>query len=263
LLSAPPGHVLAAFGASGSPTRLMGGEGRAWLVADTVLKPCDRPAEWNWLAEHLPSVQQEGFRLAPAIRTHDGRWVVDGWCAQRAVVGSHPVVGRWLDVLSACERFHRQVRHLPEPPFLRDRTDPWSAGDRAAWEDARSPDDPMILRLAETRRRVSLRPQFIHGDVTENVLFAEGHEPAIIDIAPYWRPAGFASAVVVADAICWRAADARELLAAVAHIAEFPQLFVRALIYRMTTTVEVSKGTPDLRGYASAVDLALRLANDE
>jgi hypothetical protein len=98
--------------------------------------------------------------------------------------------------------------------------------------------------------------------MSENVLFAEEHEPAIIDITAYWRPAGLASAVIVADAICWRAADARELLAAVAHIEEFPQLFLRALIYRMTTTVEVSRRAGDLEGYRSAVDLALELAKD-
>jgi uncharacterized protein (TIGR02569 family) len=178
------------------------------------------------------------------------------------MVGGHPVEGRWVDVLSACERFHREVRHLPEPPFLPDRRDPWSVGDRVAWEEAGSPEHPAILRLVEARRRVSLVPQFIHGDMSENVLFAAGHEPAIIDISPYWRPAGFASAVIVADAICWRAADARELLATVAHIDEFPQLFLRALIYRMTTTVEFSRRAADLDGYRSAVDLALQLAKD-
>jgi uncharacterized protein (TIGR02569 family) len=262
VIEPPPGQVLAAFGAAGRPARLAGGQGRAWLVGNTVFKPCEMPEEWNWLAQHLPRVRQEGFRLAPSIRANDGRWVVDGWCAQGAVVGSHPVEGRWLDVLSACERFHGQVRDLPKPPFLLHRTDPWAVGDRVAWGEALPPDYPSILRLLEATRKILLRPQFIHGDMTENVLFAEGHEPAVIDIAPYWRPAGFASAVVVADAICWRAADARELLAAVAHIEEFPQLFVRALIYRMTTTAEVSRKATDLGGYRSAVDLALRLAKD-
>ena len=131
-----------------------------------------------------------------------------------------------------------------------------------AWGEADPPDHQPIVRLAEVRRRVLLRPQLIHGDMTENVLFAEGHDPAIIDIAPYWRPAGFASAVVVADAICWRAADPAALLAAVAHVEEFPQLLVRALIYRMTTTVEAAAGAADLDGYRLAVDLALQLAED-
>lgn len=261
-MRAPSNRVLDAFGMTGTPVRLRGGEGRAWLVGDAVLKPSERPVEWNWLAEHLPTVRQEGFRLASPIRADDGRWVVHGWCAQRAVVGNHAVAGRWPDVLSVCEKFHRQVRDLPEPPFLLERRDPWSAGDRVAWGEAAPPAQPLILRLLEVSREVVLPSQLIHGDMSENVLFAEGHDPAIIDIAPYWRPAGFASAVVVADALCWRAADARELLQEVAHIEQFRQLFVRALIYRMTTTAEASKGRVDLERYRSAVDLALRLAAD-
>ena len=98
--------------------------------------------------------------------------------------------------------------------------------------------------------------------MSENVLFAEGQDPAVIDISPYWRPAGFASAVVVADAICWRAADPEVLLDAVAGVEDFPQLLVRALIYRMTTTVESARGAGNLEGYQPAVDLALRLVDD-
>ena len=32
--------------------------------------------------------------------------------------------------------------------------------------------------------------QLIHGDLTENILFAEGLSPAVIDFSPYWRPVG-------------------------------------------------------------------------
>ena len=257
----PSDQVLRAFGLSGLPERLKGGEGRAWLAGNAVVKPCDARAEWSWLAEHMPTVRQEGFRLAAPLRAFDGRWVVDGWCAQTTIAGSHPADGRWAEVLLACERFHRAVQHLPRPPFLGARTDPWAVGDRVAWEEAAPPAHQPIRQLADVRRKVLLRPQLLHGDMTENVLFAEGHDPAVIDIAPYWRPAGFASAVVVADAICWRAADPEEVLDAVVHVEEFPQLLVRALIYRMTTTVESSKAGADLEGYEFAVDLALRLAS--
>jgi hypothetical protein len=74
----------------------------------------------------------------------------------------------------------------------------------------------------------------IHGDLTGNVLFAPGVAPAIIDLAPYWRPPAFASAIVVADALVWEGADAT-LLEAVAHVERFEQYLLRALVYRAVT----------------------------
>ena len=44
---------------------LSGGEGVAVRAGDLVLKPCDDPVEWAWLGEVLPTVPEDGFRLAP------------------------------------------------------------------------------------------------------------------------------------------------------------------------------------------------------
>ena len=253
--------MLQEFGAGGALESLEGGEGRSWRAGDVVLKPCDDSVEWSWLGEHLPTVHQDEFRLMSPLPARNGRWVVDGWCAQAALAGRHPDPGRWADVLLTGERFHRAVRHLPRPEFIDARTHPWAVGDRVAWEEAESPKgyDPLD-RLLEVRRPLTFLPQLIHGDLTENVLFAEGQDPAVIDVTPYWRPVGYASAVVVADAIAWHEADPEALLDCVAHVDGFPQLFVRALIFRMVTTVEFAQGEPPLAGYQPAVDLAVRLA---
>jgi len=40
-----------------------------------------------------------------------------------------------------------------------------------------------------------------------NVLFHPDLPPAIIDLSPYWRPALFATAIVVIDAMIWEGAD--------------------------------------------------------
>jgi hypothetical protein len=98
----------------------------------------------------------------------------------------------------------------------------------------------------------------IHGDLTDNILFADGMTPAIIDPTPYWRPAGLASAIIVHDAVRWFAADPRPLVAATAHIEGFPQLFVRAAIYRLVTSI-VSE-TVEARGDVPIVELAAELA---
>ncbi len=207
-------------------------------------------------------MEQKGFRLPLPLCANDGRWVVDGWCAQTAADGEHPKDGRWGDVISTGDRFHKAIRHLSRPAFLDDRIDPWTFGDRVAWQEVEPPKGHKALsQLLEMRRPIASCSQLIHGDLTENVLFAEGQPPAVIDVSPYWRPVGFAAAVVVADAVCWRHADPETLFNYISDVEEFLQLLIRALIYRMVTTISVAKGAVDLSGYAPGVNLAMRVAS--
>ena len=106
--------------------------------------------------------------------------------------------------------------------------------------------------------------QLIHGDLGGNVLFHDQLPPAIIDFSAYWRPVGFASAIVVADALVWQDANAR-LLASVSHIDDFGQYLIRALIYRAVTDCLLGREDPVTTGgdddrWAPAVDLACQLA---
>ncbi|HVF07667.1 MAG TPA: hypothetical protein VNC60_03735 [Actinomycetota bacterium] len=252
-------EVFASFGATGDPIWLSGGEGPAWRVGDLVFKQAPSEQEWSWLGAHLPTVREDGFRIALPVPAPGGRWVVDGLCAQTWLAGAHPNAPRWREVLLVCERLHAAMRHLPRPPFLEARTDPWAIGDRVAWGEVDPPvAHAFLARLLTIRRPVELPSQTIHGDLTENVLFHDGLAPAVIDLSVYWRPAGFASAVVVGDAICWANAEPAPLLAATEHLEEFPQLFVRAVIFRLATTLVV--GARGLGPYARVVDLAEELA---
>ncbi|MEP6759064.1 MAG: TIGR02569 family protein [Actinomycetota bacterium] len=252
----PPSAVLEAFGATGDPVALGGGEGRSWCADEVVLKPCDDEVEWRWLGEVLPHVAQDGFRLALPMRSGDGRWVVEGWCAQPLVAGAH--AERWVEVIEVGERFHAAIATLERPPFLDARTNPWSIGDRVAWEELSPPvAHPILERLLGMRRPTTAPSQVIHGDLTENLLFADGLAPAIIDVTPYFRPCGFATAVVIGDAVRWRDADPEPLLAAVSQNPGFPQLFVRAVIYRLVTSLVF--GRSDVGYFESDVALAERL----
>jgi uncharacterized protein (TIGR02569 family) len=259
----PPAAVLTAFGVAGTPLPLAGGEGHSSSAGEVVFKPCLDSVEWAWLGEQLPSVVQEGFRLALPLPARDGRWVVDGWCAQPLLEGRHPGDdGRWVEVLAVGERFHRAVTGLELPEFIAQRTDPWSVGDRVAWEEAEPPvTHPLLERLLDIRRPVQLPAQVIHGDLTENVLFADWLPPAVIDVTPYWRPKEFAAAVVVGDAVCWRGADPEPLIVATSAVAPFPQLLVRAVIYRLVTGLVF--GQSDFDAYAKVVRLAERLATEQ
>jgi uncharacterized protein (TIGR02569 family) len=236
----PAAAVLEAFGlGDGSLSHLGGGEGRTWVANDTVLKPISDTEEAAWVADVMADLPEEGFRVSRPLRSVDGRWAVDGWSAWSRVAGEHDFVGRWHDVIEVGELFHAQLRSVPRPPFLDGRRNPWDAGDRAAWgEESAAVGSPELARLVE-RLQALLRPprlasQLIHGDLPGNVLFADPLPPAVIDFSPYWRPAGFAAAIVVVDAIAWYGAD-ETLLDSTRHIEDMDQLLARAAIYRIVT----------------------------
>jgi uncharacterized protein (TIGR02569 family) len=127
---------------------------------------------------------------------------------------------------------------LARPDFLDARSDPWSCGDRVAWEDAAPEGSEPITRLVGEARRayepVSSPSQVIHGDIGGNVLAAPGLPPGVIDWPPYFRPAAFALAVAAVDALCWAGASPR-LLDDWADLPEWRQLLLRAFVYRTAT----------------------------
>jgi uncharacterized protein (TIGR02569 family) len=262
----PPDHVLAAFGAGGTPVPLAGGRGTAWRVAELVLKPADLTAdEHAWQADVLSTVRARDVRFPLTRRAVDGSLVVDGWAAWTYLVGKHRP-GTWAQAIEIGERFHRAIANLPRPGFLATRTDPWSTGDRVAWGE--SPIEPYrhvphVAELARALRPIDAPSQLIHGDLGGNVLFADGLPPAVIDLSLYWRPTAFASAIVVADALVWEGADA-SLLRAVDHLDGFGQYLARGLIYRLVTAHEGGfepDGAELEARYRPAVELALDLTS--
>jgi uncharacterized protein (TIGR02569 family) len=255
--TAPSKTVRGAFGLVDVPIPLGGGEGRSFRVGEVVLKPCDDPVEWSWLGACLPTLEQDGFRLAMPLPALDGEWVVDGWCAQAAVPGAHEE--RWLDVLRICRRFHRAVASLTRPSFIDARTHPYAVGDRVAWAEIDSPVSyPLLDRLLRLRQPVDLASQVIHGDLTENVLFVDGLLPAGIDVTPYWRPPEYALAIVIGDAVRWRGASADELFAECSDVADLADLFVRAIIFRLVTSLLFD--AREATSYESIVELAEAVA---
>lgn len=236
--SGPPLEVLHAFGVSGVPEVLPGGKGGTWRVGDVVLKPSDGADESRWRAETLAVVQVSAeFRVPRPVPAADGSWLVEGWEAWRVVAGE-PDTARIDEVVRAGSAFHAAVADVPRPDFLDARQDPWSYGDRVAWEEApisgTSAGLELLEPLALARRPVHLPEQIVHGDLAGNVLFADGVAPAIIDWSPYWRPVPWAAAVAVVDALCWYGAGP-QLIGRWSHLPEWGQMLVRALIFRIAT----------------------------
>ena len=246
--------------------RLEGGRGTSWLLGDAVFKPLDRSEEsWAWQAAVFSSISCDGFRVSRPLRARDGSLVVDGWSAGEALEGRHEQ-RRWPEIIAAGERFHAALVNVPRPGFIARYTDPWAIGDRVAWGDlpaAEFPDVKHLTRLVSALRPLAAPSRLIHGDLTGNVLFHDRLPPAIIDLAPYWRPPAYASAIVVGDALVWEGAD-ESILDAVAHIDDFPQYLLRALIYRAVTDRLFRRDEPSRPDeedpYLSAVELACRIA---
>jgi uncharacterized protein (TIGR02569 family) len=262
--SAPPKEVLAAFGFRGAPTPLIGGQGRAWRAGRLVLKPADSTEEaLAWQAGLLEEARLDGVRVARPRRSLGGVFTVNGWSASDLCRGRHEP-RRWSDIIAVGRRFHRALAHAPRPDFLASREDRWAVADRVAWGDASLAPyrrAPHVARLEGCLEPVRATPQVIHGDLTGNVLFAQGLPPAVIDLAAYWRPADYATAVVVADALAWEGADESDFKP-VLDIDQFGQLLARALLYRIIADFVADSDSVEARASASAlpVDLAVRLA---
>jgi len=86
--------------------------------------------------------------------------------------------------------------------------------------------------ISGARKPLSLRPQVVHGDLFGNVLFAGDAAPGIVDFTAFHRPAEWAAAVVVVDALAWGGAD-EGLPKRWSHLAEWSQALLHALLFRL------------------------------
>jgi len=226
------------------------------------MKPTGSVAESGWRADVLSALPDLALvRFARPVPARSGGWTVDGWEAWHAVRGE-PDPTRVEDVLVAGEAFHAAVAGVARPDFLVAREDPWTYAESVAWGELPVDGDlawrVLLERLEQGRRPLALPVQPVHGDLLGNVLFADGLPPAVIDWAVYERPALWASAVVVVDAITWHGAPA----ALVARYADRPgwtQVLVRALLYRIATNVglqRIGAATPEApEAYERVVEL--------
>jgi uncharacterized protein (TIGR02569 family) len=243
-----PRSVTEAFGLTGTPVALAGGEGTSVQIGGSVLKPVDEPVEAAWSAELFSRLEEDGFRLARPLRASNGSWVVDGWAATTLVEGRSGPPGRWSELLSAARAFHKAVRGESRPSFLDHRTHRWALADRVAWGEASVEPVGAVALLLEDLTRL-LRPvreqrnQLVHGDLSGNVLFTPGLPPAIIDFSPYWRPATYAEAITAVDGLLWFDA-ANEVLHLVRRDSESTQLFLRAVIFRLVALNEYARVDP-------------------
>jgi hypothetical protein len=89
---------------------------------------------------------------------------------------------------------------------------------------------------------VDLPDQLIHGDLNpDNILVADDAPPAIIDLAPYWRPAALAVAV-----LAYWIGPYRGNVAILEHfrgITAFDQMLVRAGLWKTLCQSDLGQAT--------------------
>ena len=229
----PPDSVVRLFGTAGRPSRLPGGQGGSWRVGGVVFKRAFGLEEAIWVADTLTSLHCPDVRLPRPVQTTKGTWVADGWVAFEWLAGAHHP-NRWEDVATAGRAFHSALKELDRPSFMDRRVDAWAMGDRHAWDEQRlarpGPVSELVSRLEAAKEPVSAPSQVVHGDLTGNVLFHGSLPPAIIDFCPYFRPVGFASAIIAVAAVAWEQAPT-DLMWRLAD----KQMLLRAAIYRLVT----------------------------
>lgn len=242
----------AAFGARVEEPELLEG-GVAWRCGEdgeVLLKPVANTAEAAWVAQTLDVLQADDVRLSRPMRSTDGRWVVSGWTASRYIAGRPEA--RHDEVVAMSLRLHAATSHLPRPRFLDTRRDVYALADRMAWGEAEFALPPdmggrLYDVLAGSRRPVQLRPQVVHGDLFGNVLFCGNASPGLVDFAPHYRPAEWSAAVAVIDALAWGGSDPA-IVERWSHLAEWPQMLLRALLYRLAVHALHPSGCPEALG---------------
>ncbi|MCQ4121410.1 TIGR02569 family protein [Rhodococcus tibetensis] len=279
----PPQHVCSTFGLREvEPIPLGADWDGGWLCGDVVLSAVADHARAAWSAKVRETLEVDGVRLARPVRSTDGRYVVSGWRADTFIEGTPEP--RHDEVVSMSGRLHAATSQLERPRFLvQPPVAPWAevdvfvAADRAAWEkiplrgakgaeqlETPSPDGrkslELITGLATLRKPVVSPDQLVHGDLFGTVLFSGALAPGITDLTPYWRPAAWAAAVAVVDAISWGGAD-EALIGRWEDLPEWPQMLLRAVLFRLAVHVLHPRSTaeafPGLARTADVVRLLL------
>ncbi len=246
----PSPDIFDLFAVPAHPLPVDGGQGHSVRAGDLVLSPGRDAATAAWLnpvlarlAAQLDHEQPRSLRIAMPIPSRDLRWVIDGWSATRHEPDAQPC--RDLDVLRATARLlhaHLAAVVTTAPSGLDARDDRWARAEQATF-GTEPPLGILGSDLAAEWVVTDLGPdQLVHGDLANNVLLDSSGLPVVIDVAPYWRPALWAEAVVVLDAVLWLGADLGVLGEWTAGARR--QAMLRAALFRLLSDAE-----PDVSRY--------------
>lgn len=237
--------------------------GLGWQSGLVELRPVYDQAESSWILRLLNELSGDDVQVAQPARATDGRQIVGGWMAYRfPAEDDAPTVQRpgFDDLMLTSVKLHQALAHVPRPEFLDQRDDVYAHADRLAWGDEEATLDESgggrwFEILAGSLRPVSVPDQVVHGDLYREVRITAGARPVVVGFRPYFRPAEWASALVVVDAIAFGGADA-SLAAGWSHLAEWPQMLLRAMLFRLACHALDQEADPgDLDGLREAAGI--------
>jgi len=160
-------EIVAAFGVSGEPVLLTGGQDTSYLVENIVFKPTKDTVEASWISQINNGLTSNKFRVPKSFRAKDGSWVYDGWTASEFLQGEHRP-GHYAEAIELSRVFHHALKDVPKPDWFDKKTDVFSLSDRMAWGELPPPDfevaNKPLQRVFGILKHNSLPNQLIHGD---------------------------------------------------------------------------------------------------
>lgn len=259
-----PDHVRGAFGVvDDEAVPVVAGSGTGWLVeaprgVSVILRTVSDTALANWSAKVREQLDVTGLRVSQPVRARDGRHVVSGWRADRALPGRPEA--RADETIAWSARVNEALADVDRPRLVRrPAVRPWSETDLFAFAEAASWDgDPEVdltpgmedrgtpfathraaamlgaKGLIRLRRPVDADTAdgVVHGDLARGLLFDATSEPALTDVVPYARPASWSAAVVAVDHLSWATVDAG-VLGRWQYLEHWPQMVLRAAVFRL------------------------------
>ena len=237
----PNQDILNAFGISGKPILLPGGESTCYRVENVVFKTTKNAGETSWIAEINNNLDSNKFRVPKSIRAKDGSWVFDGWTASEFLQGEHRP-GHYAEAIEVSKVFHKALTDIPKPNWFDQKTDVFAMSDRMAWGKMPIPDFELankpLKKVFSLLRKNHLPNQLIHGDWgVEQILFHDTLPPAVLDMTPYFRPVNYPIADMLISAMVDDGADT-SILDLGNNIKDFDQLVLRAIVFRTCTYIE-------------------------
>lgn len=263
----PSREILNAFGFSGEPVLLSGGEGTCYRVDNAVFKPVRNVFEASWIAEINNSLTGDKFRVPKPFQAKDGSWVYNGWTASEFLEGEHRP-GHYAEAIELSKKFHKTLEGITKPSWYDKKTDVFPLSDRMAWGELPLPDfeitNKPLQKIFGLLRPNNLPFQLIHGDWgMGQILFHDTQPPAVLDMTPYFRPADYPIADMLIGAMANDGVD-MSILNLGRGIKDFDQLLLRALVFRTCTYVGFQihpennqDWTPMINRYLNLIDIVI------
>jgi uncharacterized protein (TIGR02569 family) len=285
----PPDSILTGFQVGhATPVALGGAWGDGWRCDRAVLLPSAEPARGTWTAQIMDRIRPVGVSVARPLRSSDGRYSVGGWTARTFLSGHR--APRFDETAAGILRFNEALVEERRPAFLgapsavpggaRGR-DPmtwgdaelFAAADAAAWADdptvelgpvmdpSAVPRDDVAAAVEKAagllllRSEVTAPDQLVHGDALGCTVYDGYADPAVVDFVPAWHPTAWSVALLVVDALAWASAE-DALLDRWRHLADFDQILLRAVIYRLFVHAILPDSSPEAwPGLARVADI--------